>query len=193
MAAKRAPGGGRKPKGEFSGLSGTPVNLRMPHDMRVRLDEASKDSGRNLTQEVLYRLEKSFDRDRLLDRDPASFALADLLERVIEIVKANLRIRRWRNDPFAFRTVKLAFNQILDALEPRGEIVQPKWSEDSETGEAFWLWFVPGSGHFSTSDTPEGAADFTANVIRMQLEDETETRMAAIRRALTIKPRGNEK
>lgn len=124
MGGKRA-GSGRKPKGEISGLSGTPVNLRMPNDMRAQLDAARADSGRSLTQEVLHRLQESFDRDRTLDRDRASFWLFYLFGRVIDQVRSLTGASQWRSDPFTFRATRLAFDEVLKEIEPKGEIVGP--------------------------------------------------------------------
>jgi Arc-like DNA binding domain len=123
---KRAAGGGRKPKGDFAGLS-SPLSIRMPTDLRKELEAAARDSGKSITQELLRRLNDSFQRDRNKKRDPASRALCYLLAELIELVKVNMGEDRqqWRADPFAFQSIKLGFAQILDALEPKGEIKPP--------------------------------------------------------------------
>jgi hypothetical protein len=176
MAKKRAPGGGRKPKGEFSQLAAT-LSIRMPADMRAKLgaSAARRRNGKGwvLTQEILYRLQHSFDRERDEQRDPASRALCYLLAQVIATVAANVRPREWRSDPFAFRTMKLAFGQILDALEPKGEIRPPSRVEDK--GDPFAgidIWAVSGTGQFMIGgSTPEEMARFTRDVILMRLAE----------------------
>jgi len=55
---RRAPGGGRKPQGEFHGKS-TTMTTRITPMLRKALDEACEASGRSLSQEVEYRLAQS--------------------------------------------------------------------------------------------------------------------------------------
>ena len=57
LKRKRAPGGGRKPKGAFSKLT-SPLSLRMPSDMRDELEAAAKASGKSVSQELLRRLQE---------------------------------------------------------------------------------------------------------------------------------------
>ena len=52
---KRAPGAGRKPRGEFDQLT-SPFSLRMPEDLREQLEAAAEKSGRSASQELLRRL-----------------------------------------------------------------------------------------------------------------------------------------
>jgi predicted transcriptional regulator len=37
------------------------LNVRLPDDLRRRLDEAVKESGRSLNAEIVWRLRRSFD------------------------------------------------------------------------------------------------------------------------------------
>ncbi len=154
MPRKRAAGGGRKPKGDFAGLS-SPLSIRMPADLRKELEAAARDSGKSVTQELLRRLNDSFQRDRDKNRDPASRALCYLLAELIEIVSQNTfeepKQSEWRNNPFAFRVIKLAFNRALDALEPKGEMHQP---------DVNWL-----SLNMIFGDSPEEMAENAAMAI----------------------------
>src|SRR6516165_455129 len=54
MARKRAPGGGRKPKGAAPMRS--QLTIRMPDDLRTELEAAARKRGHNLTDELLWRL-----------------------------------------------------------------------------------------------------------------------------------------
>jgi hypothetical protein len=170
MTRKRAPGGGRKPQGRVSGLSGTPVNLRMPTDLRNQLVAAAADSGNSLTQEVLDRLQWSLDKDRELDRDPASYSLSYLLGEVIKNAKATVRPRKWRSDPFAWRVVRLTFDKILDALAPPGEIRLPPPEEDRprDFPEMMSRWPNYPARY---GDTPEEVADFLSRTIMFIFEN----------------------
>ncbi len=127
---KRAPGGGMKPKGKFSGLTSV-LSLRMPADMRKELEKAAKAKDCSLSQELLHRVQTSFSEDRKRARDPALQAMCFLIGEVAEGITnpvmrvAGATLPRWRSNPFLFRAFKLAVGQLLDALEPAGEIKGP--------------------------------------------------------------------
>jgi hypothetical protein len=152
----------------------------MPADMKAQLTAAAalrrQGRGWSLTQELLFRLQRTFDRERDERRDPAARALCYLLAEVIATVAFNVRPRHWRSDPFAFRTMRLAFNNILDALEPPGEIQAPSRTDAgnpwTELGQ---LWAVPGDRLFSIMQhqTPEDMARFTSEVLLRRLAEET--------------------
>jgi hypothetical protein len=122
MARKRAPGGGRKPKGEFSGL-GMPLSIRMPAELRSQLEAAARRSGKSLTQEMLTRLDGSLNKDRNKAVDPAMRALCFLFSSLAYAVHWNMP--NWRSDRFLFRGIKIGIGKLLDALEPSGEIKLP--------------------------------------------------------------------
>jgi hypothetical protein len=160
---KRAAGVGRKPKGDFSQLT-SPLSIRMPEDMRRQLEVAASASGRSVSQEVLRRIQESFNQERDKARDPAMRALCFLIAQLAGDV-AGLTDEKgrpffdWRTDPFFFRAFKLAIAQMLDALEPAGEIQPPQAMLDaqlhleSEGGVAVMKMFK------ATYDTPEARAD----------------------------------
>jgi hypothetical protein len=135
---KRAPGGGRKPKGEFDRLS-TAVTTRMPEDLRERLVRAADKNDRSITQEILRRLHDSFDHDRNKGREPAMralcFLIAEIAHEVVDpfgkgedakAVIPDVYVPDWRSDPFYFRAFKLAVVQLLDALQPPGDVKAPR-------------------------------------------------------------------
>jgi hypothetical protein len=139
---------------------------------------ARRDRGRgwSLTQEILFRVQRSFDRERDERRDPAARALCYLLAEVITTVAFNVRPRHWRSDPFAFRTMRLAFNHLLDALEPSGEIQAPaRTDEDNPFAELGQLWAIPGDRLLSIQQhqTPGDMARFTSDVLLMRLAQQT--------------------
>ena len=57
---RRAPGGGRKPRGDFSRLT-SPFAVRMPEGLRAQLKAAAAMNDRSEGQELLSRLQQSFD------------------------------------------------------------------------------------------------------------------------------------
>jgi hypothetical protein len=123
MKQKRAPGGGRKPKGAFSGLT-SPLSIRMPPDMRKELESASKKKGWSLTQELLWRLRVSLNKQQEVRRDPATRAICYLISRMGEKIHKRIPLE-WRRNPFLFRAFKIGVANLLDELEPPGEIQSP--------------------------------------------------------------------
>lgn len=129
MAKKRAPGGGRKPKGDFSALVSA-LTIRMPSDMRKLLDLAAADSGKSVTQEILGRIRTSFQRDR--EKAPKTevralcFLIAKLASDVVGSRNSDGWQRySWRSDRFFFCAFKTALVELLDQLEPQGELRLP--------------------------------------------------------------------
>ena len=116
---KRATGGGRKPSGPFR-HSAAQLTVRMPDDMRARLDAAAKKKGWSLSQELLWRLRVSFEKENYRDRrDPATRALCFLIAETAQRVHIGVLVE-WNRNPFLFRAFKLAVAALLDELEPAG-------------------------------------------------------------------------
>jgi Arc-like DNA binding domain len=181
MSKRRAAGGGRKPKGEFSGVT-SPLSIRMPAEMRSQLDSSAKDNGRSLSQEMLRRIQDSFHRDRDIARDPAMralcFLIAQLAGQVAGLTDPQGRpLFDWRADPFFFRAFKLAVAKVLDALEPAGEIRPPQLMLDAQLqaedrqGVALLKMFK------ATYETPEARANnavetFMSSLMRPSFDEE---------------------
>jgi hypothetical protein len=135
---KRAPGAGRKPKGDKAMPSFT---WRMPADMRSKLEAAAKKNGLNLSDELLRRVRTSFSIEREQERDPAlralNFVIAQLAERIssgmyVADRKARLLLQEdWRTDPFKFAAFKFAVGKLLDALDPP----EPEYTGDLSAAE----------------------------------------------------------
>lgn len=172
MAKKRAPGGGRKPKGPFSGLT-APLTIRMPPEMRKELETAAKKRGKNLTQELLWRLRASFDRERDKVRDPALRAFSFLFSELVQVICFNPNSQlNWRFDPWLFHAIKLAIVKLLDRFEPKGKVNLPE----------FWQFFVEMEGYPITkaerariTRSPEAMAEYAvqrvlSDFIRVQGE-----------------------
>jgi Arc-like DNA binding domain len=127
---KRATGGGRKPSGEFAGLS-APFNVRMPPWLRAQLQAVAKRKGHSMSQELLARLASSFSREREEARDPAMRALCFLIADTARSVSGlfstvdDKPAHDWRTNPFMFEAFKIAVAHLLSALRPKGEIRSP--------------------------------------------------------------------
>jgi hypothetical protein len=113
-----------------------PLGLRVTPEMKRRLDEAAKRSGRSQSQEAEFRLERSFDRTDLLPevlrlefgRDLAGILMmlgtamlwADAfhsVDRGTSQKRAN-RLWRWAPDPESYSEAVEAAVTVLEALRP---------------------------------------------------------------------------
>jgi Arc-like DNA binding domain len=136
MKRKRAPGGGRKPKGAFSGLT-SPLSIRMPPEMRKELESAAKKKGWSLTQELLWRLRVSLSKEQETRRDPATRAVCHLISEMGDKIHKRIPLE-WRRNPFLFRAFKIGVANLLDELEPPGEIQSPI-DRNTLTESTYWL------------------------------------------------------
>jgi hypothetical protein len=87
-------------------------------ELRARLDAAAAENGTNTSQEVLDRLEWTFEEDGRMERDLAAQSLCSLLLHVIHGADLVVRPRNWRNDPWAWRVIEEAFFRIMSMLKP---------------------------------------------------------------------------
>jgi hypothetical protein len=116
MAGKRAQGGGRKPQGEFRGLTET-LSIRITPALRKRLEQERRRSGRSMSQEAGQRLKASLDRsDQRLTEKPNQWATAQLVSRLLERLEMRTG-ERWQDDAFTFLAFKAAINLMLERLK----------------------------------------------------------------------------
>jgi Arc-like DNA binding domain len=126
---KRAPGGGRKAKGEHRNLTAV-MSLRMPQDLREQLERARQASGRSLSQELLWRASNTFKRDRDLSRDRSLRAFCFLFSELVHVICVNPElVPDWRFDPWLFQAFKFAIPKLLDHFQPAGETKLPEFWE----------------------------------------------------------------
>jgi len=123
MARKRAPGGGRKPRGEFKNKSRT-LTTRITAATRTALERAAKKSGRSLSQEIESRLDISIRRDRDRDHHRHIRALAQAIAFVTERVERATG-KCWREDPFTGEALRHAIEFLVFHYAPHGELVVP--------------------------------------------------------------------
>lgn len=118
------------------------VGLRVSEEMRQRLEEAAKNSGRSINSEIVSRLDQSFEtEDRL-----GGPGLSTLIETVATVMKSTgelsgyyetseLKKRgKWMSLPFAFDQAAQAANAVLDIHKPPGKIVVPERTYAEVTG-----------------------------------------------------------
>lgn len=181
MAVKaKARAKGRPPKGKFANLSGSPLSLRMPPELRSRLEKAAKESGSNLSQQALSCIERDMNRSDEYERDPATFALAGIFNEIVNMVAVNAVESQdptaWRRNAFAFKAVRLAFDRVMQQLQPPGD-------PDRDQANFFG---GPSSGHstgfFVGGETPEKCAEFVATLMLMHLKARVESDPPGARR-----------
>jgi len=109
MAAKRrrAPGGGRKPKGEFVGKSAT-ITTRIRPDTRDELETAARTNGRSLSQEAELRLRANL---RPTDAQRRNRALGHAITLLAESIEKPTG-RSWLEDPFTGRALRYAIEHF---------------------------------------------------------------------------------
>ena len=124
---KRAPGGGRKPSGEFRNLT-VVKSVRMPEDLYDQLERARQAGGRSFNQELLNRAKKSFDRDRDRSGDPALRAFCFLFKELAQVICIDPgQVPDWRFDPWLFQAFRLAVPNLLDHFRPAGKMKLPEF------------------------------------------------------------------
>jgi hypothetical protein len=130
---------------------------------------ARRDRGRgwSVTQEILRRIYDAFRKEREDRRDRPARSLSYLLAETISAARHNIS-PDWRSDPFAYRTVRLAFDRVLDKLAPPGEIRPP--ARRSKAAHGMEPLALPGSGSFFLWDeegeiTPEKMAHMISDLV----------------------------
>jgi hypothetical protein len=112
---KRAPGGGRKPKGEFKGKLAS-FSTRITPELREELDRAAQQSGSSLSQEVERRLRYSIkqnDVDKL--EGPHHRALARAVSQLVQRIELQTG-ERWLGNAFTFQALKAGIDAWLNGV-----------------------------------------------------------------------------
>jgi hypothetical protein len=126
MAGKRAPGGGRKPMGEFQGKTET-LTTRITPAVRSGLEREAARSGRSLSQEVEKRLEASLQapqKDLKVWGPPHVCLLARLVSKMTTAIESSAH-KRWHEDQFTAETVRSAAEMLIMRLAPGGSPQTP--------------------------------------------------------------------
>ncbi len=156
---KRAPGGGRRPKGPISGNAGW-LQARITEDLRTSLDRAAAQNGRSLSQEAQVRLKESFDLPAKLQKHwgpPHVRALAQLVSSVVLRVETvvsgdpfaeKVSECAWHRNSFTHAAVCEAVDLILAQWKPAGPLETPP--EIRKRAELL------GPEHAQAQSTPEG-------------------------------------
>lgn len=141
MKVPRDFGGG--PKRQAKPGERVPVSLRVTPEMKLMLEQSAQKSGRSLSQQAEFFLERAFDRQELLvealtlafGREPAGLLLA-----VADVMDANWMLAQreagkrssWFDDAYAYDQAVRAANKVFEALRPDGDPTPPKSSPFGE-------------------------------------------------------------
>jgi hypothetical protein len=121
MTKKRAPGAGRKPRGEFKGKSAT-LTTRITPGTRAAMERAAQKNGRSLSQEVERRLNDSVLNDR--NRRPDVRALVEAIAIVTEKVEIATG-KNWLQDAFTAEALRHGIEALVRHFAPHGARVIP--------------------------------------------------------------------
>lgn len=121
--SKRAPGGGRTPKGPFKVKSAN-FSTRITSETRAELERLAKAKGRSLSQEVEFLLREVIDTRR--DTPPHIRSL----ERAVTLLAKDIERRtgrRWNDDRFTGESLRHGIDALLLNLAPApvGAMVVP--------------------------------------------------------------------
>jgi hypothetical protein len=145
---------GPAPKGEYANKSAV-LSTRITSDLKNSLASAAKSSGRSLSQEIEYRLRRSFDEDRNifdLFGGRQLYAIFRIIPRLAELHGA--RRDDWLHDPYLFDQTLRSVNAVLEQFRPHGEVsrgagpraeanspIQQSWSEAFQVAaETHGVW-----------------------------------------------------
>jgi hypothetical protein len=138
---------GPAPKGEYEGKSQV-LSTRIRPDTRARLVEASRESGRSLSQEIEHRLRRTFiDDEKISDvfGDRKTFMLMRVAALALQW-QSLLSDRDWLNDPWLFDLAIKTINRTFEAIRPSGPANPPVGGiseERAEHGKEFMIAQVP--------------------------------------------------
>jgi len=97
------------------GVELVPLNMKVPKDLRNRLEKAAKKSGRSLTSEVGYRVERGFDYEKLFGSGYTQI-LVRLIAAATTLIEKNTG-KRWHEDPQVLEGVLNAVRLVAHAAD----------------------------------------------------------------------------
>jgi hypothetical protein len=121
MAQKRAPGGGRKPRGEFPGNSKI-LTVRVRPELRTALERLAKKHRRSLSQEMQRGLDDWV--GRYLDPKPHVTALAHALTLLVEAIERATG-KSWHEDAFTGEALRHGVEHLIFHFAPTPDRTMP--------------------------------------------------------------------
>jgi hypothetical protein len=124
MTARRKPGGGRKPKGEFRGKAAT-FTTRITTETRQALERAAEKNNRSLSQEVERRLSDSIQGDVSRDRQRHIRALGEVFMLMVQGIERRTG-HRWSDNAFTAESIRHGLNLLISHFGPRDKPALPE-------------------------------------------------------------------
>lgn len=162
MSGKRAPGGGRKPKGPIKG-NREPLNLRVTPQLKQSLQREADRAGHSVSQEVQLRLETSLKSGRKQKQDDVARvrrALSTMIESCVVEPIEYMTGASWSRNRFTAEAIRVALDKLMMEIKGRlaldGPIKVPKTIKDR------FLSHKQGKAVQEAADqlaTPDGLAD----------------------------------
>lgn len=118
---KSPPKRGRPPKGPQEGKKSF-LSTRIPVDLRSRLEHASAESGRSLSQEIEFRLEQSFIEEEARYEcfgGKGGYEILRALGAASAAIAAQRGNREWWSDKIAFGLAERVTTELLQQLRPK--------------------------------------------------------------------------
>jgi hypothetical protein len=162
MAKKRAPGAGRKPRGEFQGKSAV-LTTRITPQTRAALERAAAKGNRSLSQVVEHGLcwylslfKRAPERgDHVRALGEAVTLVAHYVERATE--------QKWNEDAFTGEALRHGCASLIAHFAPRGTPVKPRLIKEAATR-------LPSSKAAETYSDPEGVGITEAGKVISSIE-----------------------
>ena len=130
--------GGQK-KSEEEKLKSVQFSIRIPTDMKARLQASAQEHKKKLNGEIHSRLERSLSSISTNVMSDAfgcdrTFFFMMLLAQVVTSIEAitqpvapsERENGKWLDDPFVFAKVREGFEEVLDRIEPEGRPTPPE-------------------------------------------------------------------
>jgi hypothetical protein len=126
---------GRKPKGNYKQKTEV-FSTRIRADTKAALEAAARERGHSLSQEVEYRLRRSFDEDKgLIEKlgGRENYAVLRLISSLMGVMYNPAALsfdevfleRSWLHDPYLFDQLLKAIAIVLEQLRPPGSSSVP--------------------------------------------------------------------
>ena len=120
---------GPVPRGEYAGKSSV-FSTRIRPDLRQKLEQGAKQSGRSLSQEIEHRLRRSFVEDEKISEtfgDRRTFLIMKMIAMGIHLPRIREEAEvSWLDDPYYFDLSIGTALAILEAIRPKGEVKLPE-------------------------------------------------------------------
>jgi hypothetical protein len=145
----------------------------MPDEMRAELEASARKRGWSLAQDLLWRVRVSLTKGHEEHNDRAlralCYVISEMARKHLHTASADRAGEWWHRDPFTFKAFRLGVANLLETLQPPGELRRPR------TKDGRYLY---------GTETPESIADYAAKETKSDLFYDTPQSLARLKAAL---------